>query len=127
MSLLILFFVILQQVAKWRLIDSYFRRKEKFKLKKKMKLSFEEPELNLNLLSEQLCLLLEHLLEDERLTSKTLAKLRNDFELHLKNAEIRHRWCELVIRHKFMDGYGDVRMFLLKDQVSDKISLKVIS
>ncbi|PIK33190.1 putative aminopeptidase O-like [Apostichopus japonicus] len=54
--------------------------------------------------------------ESGRLRQKTLAKLREDFELHLKNAEIRHRWCELVIKHRFMDGYGDIRMFLLKDQ-----------
>ncbi|XP_071847547.1 aminopeptidase O-like [Apostichopus japonicus] len=105
---------VVSEVTKWETVDTHFRIKDKGKLKKKT--CPELPEVNVNLSSEQLCLLLEHLLQSGRLRQKTLAKLREDFELHLKNAEIRHRWCELVIKHRFMDGYGDIRMFLLKDQ-----------
>ncbi|KAF4794973.1 aminopeptidase O-like protein [Turdus rufiventris] len=29
---------------------------------------------------------------------------------------VRHRWCELVIKHKYEPGYGDVERFLRDDQ-----------
>lgn len=32
--------------------------------------------------------------------------------------KVRHRWCELVIKHKYIAGYGDVEKFLKEDQVS---------
>ncbi|KAF7250628.1 Aminopeptidase O [Varanus komodoensis] len=30
--------------------------------------------------------------------------------------KVRHRWCELVIKHKFKAGYVDVEKFLKEDQ-----------
>lgn len=32
--------------------------------------------------------------------------------------KVRHRWCELVVKHKYVPGYGDVETFLREDQVS---------
>jgi len=32
--------------------------------------------------------------------------------------KVRHRWCELVVKHKYVPGYGDVEKFLREDQVS---------
>ncbi|KAF2982998.1 hypothetical protein EK904_011659, partial [Melospiza melodia maxima] len=29
---------------------------------------------------------------------------------------VRHRWCELVIKHKYEPGYGDIERFLREDQ-----------
>ncbi|XP_071658619.1 aminopeptidase O isoform X3 [Patagioenas fasciata] len=30
--------------------------------------------------------------------------------------KVRHRWCELVVKHKYVPGYGDVEKFLRDDQ-----------
>ncbi|XP_064295423.1 aminopeptidase O isoform X3 [Phalacrocorax carbo] len=30
--------------------------------------------------------------------------------------KVRHRWCELVVKHKYVPGYGDVEKFLREDQ-----------
>ncbi|XP_055646601.1 aminopeptidase O isoform X2 [Falco peregrinus] len=30
--------------------------------------------------------------------------------------KVRHRWCELVVKHKYVSGYGDVEKFLREDQ-----------
>ncbi|TNN65771.1 Aminopeptidase O [Liparis tanakae] len=29
---------------------------------------------------------------------------------------VRHRWCELVVKHAYAGAYGDVERFLLHDQ-----------
>ena len=31
--------------------------------------------------------------------------------------QVRHRWCELVVKHKYSKAYSDVETFLLNDQV----------
>ncbi|KAG8130714.1 hypothetical protein E2320_017293 [Naja naja] len=35
------------------------------------------------------------------------------FSLLLK---VRHRWCEMIIKHKYVAGYADVDKFLKEDQ-----------
>ncbi|CDQ83714.1 unnamed protein product [Oncorhynchus mykiss] len=30
--------------------------------------------------------------------------------------QVRHRWCELVVKHKYAQAYGDVEHFLIHDQ-----------
>lgn len=32
--------------------------------------------------------------------------------------QVRHRWCELVVKHAYAQGYGDVEHFLVHDQVN---------
>lgn len=32
--------------------------------------------------------------------------------------KVRHRWCELVIKHKYTRAYEQVARFLQEDQVS---------
>ncbi|KAJ8039978.1 Aminopeptidase O [Holothuria leucospilota] len=107
---------VMSEVEKWKTIDGMNWTKDKWKSKKKRRIFPEIPEIRKDLIPEQICLLLERLLQIDSLNHKTLLKLKNDFELHVKNADIRHRWCELVIKHRYTDGYGDIRMFLLKDQ-----------
>uniref|UniRef100_A0A803SNG4 Peptidase M1 leukotriene A4 hydrolase/aminopeptidase C-terminal domain-containing protein n=1 Tax=Anolis carolinensis TaxID=28377 RepID=A0A803SNG4_ANOCA len=68
--------------------------------------------------SDQLVLLLECLLEKKTLCSKTLECLQKTYHLREQDAEVRHRWCELVIKHKYVAGYVDVEKFLKEDQVS---------
>ncbi|XP_062828144.1 aminopeptidase O isoform X6 [Anolis carolinensis] len=66
--------------------------------------------------SDQLVLLLECLLEKKTLCSKTLECLQKTYHLREQDAEVRHRWCELVIKHKYVAGYVDVEKFLKEDQ-----------
>nr|XP_020014822.1 aminopeptidase O-like isoform X1 [Castor canadensis] len=71
---------------------------------------------SLQLLPDQLVLLLEHLLEEKTLRPRTLQSLQRTYCLHEQDAEVRHRWCELIIKHKFTEAYEQVERFLQEDQ-----------
>nr|XP_026650986.1 aminopeptidase O isoform X3 [Zonotrichia albicollis] len=68
------------------------------------------------LLPDQLVLLLEFLLEEKTLCPRILQCLERTYQLQEQDAEVRHRWCELVIKHKYEPGYGDIERFLREDQ-----------
>ncbi|XP_055646602.1 aminopeptidase O isoform X3 [Falco peregrinus] len=68
------------------------------------------------LLPDQLVLLLEYLLEGKTLCPRVLQCLEKTYQLREQDAEVRHRWCELVVKHKYVSGYGDVEKFLREDQ-----------
>ncbi|XP_030641150.1 aminopeptidase O [Chanos chanos] len=65
---------------------------------------------------EQLVLLLEFLLEESDLGAATLRLLEKTYNLQAQDAEVKHRWCELVVKHKYTPAYGDVERFLIHDQ-----------
>lgn len=72
--------------------------------------------LKLKLICEdQLTLLLELLL-DVPCNKLVLEKLYQEFHISEANPDVRHRWCELVVKHKFTKFYKDVKHFLLHDQ-----------
>ncbi|KAJ8380779.1 hypothetical protein SKAU_G00015570 [Synaphobranchus kaupii] len=66
---------------------------------------------------EQLVLLLEFLLEEAELSVTSLRTLERVYGLRGRDAEVRHRWCELVVKHKHTAAYGDVEHFLMDDQM----------
>ncbi|XP_007898166.2 aminopeptidase O isoform X1 [Callorhinchus milii] len=68
------------------------------------------------LLPDQLVLLLELLLEVESLSFRTLKRLQKHYCLREQDAEVCHRWCELVVKHKNSAAYGDVEHFLQHHQ-----------
>ncbi|CAH1242082.1 RNPEP [Branchiostoma lanceolatum] len=68
------------------------------------------------LLQDQLVLFLEELLEMNSVASATLQRLEEHYRLSKCNADVRHRWCELVIKHGYSPGYKDVQRFLCEDQ-----------
>merc|ERR1719494_1272597 len=68
------------------------------------------------LVPEQLVLLLDKILDLENITSQTLTQLKNVYDLKLQNTEVRHRWCEVIIKHQYVSGYEEVRRFLIEDQ-----------
>ncbi|XP_069084124.1 aminopeptidase O isoform X3 [Pleurodeles waltl] len=70
------------------------------------------------LLPDQLVLLLECLLEERTLCARSLQRLERVYGLREQDAEVRHRWCELVVKHKYTDAYGDIETFLRDDQWS---------
>ncbi|KAJ8414037.1 hypothetical protein AAFF_G00066350 [Aldrovandia affinis] len=65
---------------------------------------------------DQLVLLLELLLEEAVLSVTSLRTLERTHGLRGRDAEVRHRWCELVIKYKHAAAYGDVERFLMEDQ-----------
>ncbi|XP_032164758.1 aminopeptidase O isoform X5 [Mustela erminea] len=77
----------------------------------------EAEEVFEKLLPDQLVLLLEHLLEQKTLTARTLHSLEKMYHLPQQDAEVRHRWCELIVKHKYTKAYKDVERFLQEDQV----------
>ncbi|XP_044517315.1 aminopeptidase O [Gracilinanus agilis] len=76
----------------------------------------ENEEVFEKLLPDQLVLLLESLLEEKTLCPRILQSLEKKYHLREQDAEVRHRWCELVIKHKYTKAYEDVERFLQEDQ-----------
>uniref|UniRef100_F6YG24 Aminopeptidase O (putative) n=1 Tax=Monodelphis domestica TaxID=13616 RepID=F6YG24_MONDO len=81
----------------------------------------EKEEVCEKLLPDQLVLLLESLLEEKTLCPRILQSLEKKYHLREQDAEVRHRWCELVIKHKYTKAYEDVERFLQEDQEPQKI------
>ncbi|KAM5227433.1 aminopeptidase O isoform 3-T3 [Ctenodactylus gundi] len=94
------------EVAKWVRVS---RRPRKRRRSGKQEV-FEK------LLPDQLVLLLEHLLEKKTLNPQTLQSLQRTYHLHEQDAEVRHRWCELIVKHKYTKAYKHVERFLQEDQ-----------
>ncbi|XP_034152296.1 aminopeptidase O isoform X3 [Esox lucius] len=76
------------------------------------------PKVNLDrvVTPEQLVLLLELLLEEAELSVTSLCTIQRTYNLQEQDAEVRHRWCELVVKHKHTEAYHDVEHFLQHDQ-----------
>ncbi|XP_035799180.2 aminopeptidase O isoform X2 [Amphiprion ocellaris] len=73
-------------------------------------------EVKAELTSDQLVMLLELLLEESELSVASLCALQRTYSLQNQDAEVRHRWCELVVKHAYAQAYGDVEHFLVHDQ-----------
>ncbi|XP_054040623.1 aminopeptidase O isoform X4 [Rissa tridactyla] len=97
------------EVTKWIQTNQRIRKSSK-KKRKQDEVVFQK------LLPDQLVLLLETLLEEKTLCPRILQRLEKTYQLREQDAEVRHRWCELVVKHKYVPGYGDVETFLREDQ-----------
>ena len=70
-----------------------------------------------SLIPEQLVLLLEQLLEEDRIKPRTLKALESTFRLsNSASPDVMHRWCELVVKHGYSPGYDCVKWFLREHQ-----------
>ncbi|XP_037706971.1 aminopeptidase O isoform X4 [Choloepus didactylus] len=94
------------EVTKWIRVN---RRPRKRKRR-------ENEEVFEKLLPDQLVLLLEQLLDQKTLQPRTLQSLQRTYYLEQQDAEVRHRWCELIVKHKYRDAYKHVEAFLQEDQ-----------
>ncbi|XP_059512405.1 aminopeptidase O isoform X3 [Myotis daubentonii] len=94
------------EVAKWKRVNRRPRKRKRRGTEE----AFEK------LLPDQLVLLLEHLLEQKTLSPRTLRSLERTYRLSQQDAEVRHRWCELVVKHKYTTAYKTVERFLQEDQ-----------
>ncbi|KAM6036442.1 aminopeptidase O isoform 5-T5 [Theristicus caerulescens] len=97
------------EVTKWIQTNQKIRKSGK-KKRKQNEAVFQK------LLPDQLVLLLESLLEEKTLCPRILQCLEKTYQLREQDAEVRHRWCELVVKHKYVPGYGDIEKFLREDQ-----------
>eukprot|EP00063_Salmo_salar_P051690 XP_014026525.1 PREDICTED: aminopeptidase O isoform X3 [Salmo salar] len=97
------------KVAKWIGLSPSVGKGRKRK-KAGLKVNFKE------VMPEQLVLLLELLLEEAELSVTSLRTIKRTYDLQKQDAEVRHRWCELVVKHKYAQAYGDVEHFLIHDQ-----------
>ncbi|XP_065058090.1 uncharacterized protein LOC135685920 [Rhopilema esculentum] len=98
----------------WKRHDTGNKRCKTLKMKRR-KVSLKlmnEPALT----ADAIILLLERLLERKTLANQTLKDLQQTYSLNCCNAEIRHRWCELIVKHRYTKEYGQVRRFLIEDQ-----------
>ncbi|XP_065834926.1 aminopeptidase O-like isoform X2 [Oscarella lobularis] len=102
-----LFNASLEQIEYWRKVDRKNQRKSS------PKKPWETTTLPL---SDQLIVALEGLLELKKLHRSTLTQLNRCYKFASQNADIRHRWCELIIKHLHRRAFGDVRRFLTEDQ-----------
>ncbi|XP_053481022.1 aminopeptidase O isoform X2 [Ictalurus furcatus] len=98
-----------QEVVKWKHHSGGTRKGTKRK-RARPKVNFKE--LN----PWQLVLLLEYLLEETELSVYCLSLLQATYKLRNQDAEVKHRWCELVVKHKYTAAYRDVEHFLIHDQ-----------
>ncbi|XP_060091441.1 aminopeptidase O [Heteronotia binoei] len=98
-----------EEVAKWIQVNQRARRSSRKKRQCK-------EDVFQKLLPDQLVLVLEHLLEKKTLCSRTLECLQKTYHLREQDAEVQHRWCELVVKNKYIAGYGDVEKFLKEHQ-----------
>ncbi|XP_047236286.1 aminopeptidase O isoform X3 [Girardinichthys multiradiatus] len=73
-------------------------------------------EVKAELTADQLVMLLELLLEESELSLPSMLVLQKTYSLQKQDAEVQHRWCELVVKHAYSQAYCDVEHFLLHDQ-----------
>lgn len=106
-----LFHQVHAEVSKWKKFDSGNRGKQSRRSRGRA----NDPTAE-KLEPDQLVLMLEELLLMPKLKPATLKKLKGTYTLQQQNADVRHRWCELVVKHKYVSAYQDVRDFLIHDQ-----------
>ncbi|KAM4576805.1 aminopeptidase O isoform 2-T3 [Odontesthes bonariensis] len=98
------------EVVKWILFGQSHQGKGRKRKRIEPKVNYKE------LMSDQLVMLLELLLEESELSVASLHALQRTYSLQKQDAEVRHRWCELVVKHAYVQAYGDVEHFLVHDQ-----------
>ncbi|XP_028397501.1 uncharacterized protein LOC114521309 isoform X2 [Dendronephthya gigantea] len=96
----------------WKKTDAANKRRKTQHIRTKKPIK-DHPKVNGQ---TQLVVLLERLLERDAMAIATLTQLDNCYHFADKNAEVRHRWCELVVKHSYYPGYPQVKKFLIEDQ-----------
>eukprot|EP00111_Clytia_hemisphaerica_P016524 TCONS_00048996-protein len=70
----------------------------------------------ISLNSNQLVLFLEKMLTVDNILPQTLTQLNLVYNMPKRNAEVRHRWCEMIIKEGCMNRHDEVQRFLVEDQ-----------
>ncbi|KAK5614592.1 hypothetical protein CRENBAI_016017 [Crenichthys baileyi] len=98
------------EVVKWILSSRTHQAKGRKRKRTEPKVNYKE------LTADQLVMLLELLLEESELSLPSMHVLQKTYSLQKQDAEVQHRWCELVVKHTYSQAYCDVEHFLLHDQ-----------
>ncbi|XP_074526582.1 aminopeptidase O isoform X2 [Halichoeres trimaculatus] len=98
------------EVVKWILLSRSHQGKGRKRKRIEPKVNYKE------VTSEQLVMLLELLLEEEELSVTAMRALQRTYNLQNQDAEVQHRWCELVVKHSHTQAYRDVEHFLIHHQ-----------
>ncbi|XP_034727514.1 aminopeptidase O isoform X1 [Etheostoma cragini] len=98
------------EVVKWILLSQSHQGRGRKRKRIELKVNYKE------VMSDQLVMLLELLLEEEALSAATVRALQRTYNLQNQDAEVQHRWCEMVVKHAYTQAYRDVEHFLVHDQ-----------
>ncbi|XP_055956382.1 aminopeptidase O isoform X2 [Patella vulgata] len=72
--------------------------------------------VNKELNADQKVLLLEELLNKDNLPENVFTCLRQQYNIDSTNAEVYHRMCELIIKHKYTKYFPEIERFLKQHQ-----------
>ncbi|XP_035218940.1 aminopeptidase O-like isoform X2 [Stegodyphus dumicola] len=92
----------------WVKINSCMLKKRQ----KRRKFSFDCVSFVNNLTAEQTILLLENLLNEEKISTQILRHLKESFKFEETDAEVQHRWFEMVVKYKYRPAYAALKDFL---------------
>ena len=102
--------VVVTDVEKWEQRDRRNRQARRTKRTKFNHDHFHE------LSAVQLKLLLDSLIDIQSLSHKTLGQMDREYHLDKSNAEIQHRWFELVVKFRYVPAYKRLEDFLIHHQ-----------
>ena len=109
----------------WKQLDKNFKKRKR----KKASGSYlnsnvytKMPEIDHSLVTEQLVLLLEHLLELNDICSKTMNLMDSVYEFQHQSPDVQHRFAELIVKHRCTEKLSFIEHFL-KDHQSMGIYL----
>ncbi|XP_054717894.1 aminopeptidase O-like [Uloborus diversus] len=92
------------EIKKWRDLNRVILQKSESQI------GFSEAFVTLT--PEQIILLLEGILDHKRISVKLLERLNDFFHFNSLNAEVQHRWFELVVNSKYEVAYAQLEQFL---------------
>ena len=105
-----LYQVVLDQFNMWEKLDRSMKRMKSPAKRRRLQCEF----CSLN--HHQLLLLLDKLLEKPTLCVSVISRLNQQYDFDGCNAEIQHRWFELVVKHKYTQAYSKLVKFLVAHQ-----------
>lgn len=100
-----LYMAVRTETDKWKALNAYFLKKTA----KRKKYSLNDC---LHLSLEQKLLILDNLIEIKKMAVQTLRCLNEAYTFEAANARLQHKWCELVVKHKYRPGYKYLQTFL---------------
>ncbi|XP_067119173.1 aminopeptidase O-like [Centruroides vittatus] len=105
----LLYNVSISEFNKWMAVNRLYL---KTKSSKRRKVSWDEFSM---LQSDQLLIVLEKILDEENVSPDLFMALDRVYNLKKRNADVRHRWCELIVKYHLDWGYSQVEQFLQED------------
>ncbi|XP_022247425.1 aminopeptidase O-like [Limulus polyphemus] len=107
-----LYSLVIQQTSRWKSLNECLLKKTKRKFRR-LKVNLSD---FVELSPDQLVFVLELLLDEHQMAHRTLTELCRFFKLGEQNADVRHRWCELIVQHQYRPGYTAISTFLIEEQ-----------